>query len=70
VHEQQRLAPKKINYSWLSKENWWLCYVEQMEVFAATPSVRLKGDAVNTHSKSKLHSTALESEMLQRVFIL
>lgn len=37
------------------------------EVFAATPSVRVKVDAVTTHSTSTLHSSALESELLQRM---
>lgn len=85
LHEQQRLKPKKFQHTWLSKENWWLCYVEsegmfclvcrkhavkhpqnQKEVFGATPSVRMKGDAIKSHSKSILHAAALESEILQR----
>lgn len=39
----------------------------QRETFSGTPSVRFKVDALNTHSKCKLHSAAIESEMLQEV---
>ena len=38
----------------------------QKEVFASTPSVRLKVNAINTHNSSQLHSSALENEMLQK----
>lgn len=39
----------------------------QRETFFGTPSVRFKVDALNTHSKCKLHSTAIGSEMLPEV---
>lgn len=39
----------------------------QKETFAASPSVRFKLDAINTHKSSGLHSSALETEMTQKV---
>lgn len=39
----------------------------QNEVFVSTPSVRLKLNAISTHSSSNLHSSALQNEMLQKV---
>lgn len=39
----------------------------QRETFFGTPSVRFKVDALNTHSKCKLHSAAIGSEMLPLV---
>lgn len=39
----------------------------QKEVFASTPSVRFKSNAINTHCSSNLHASALENEILQKV---
>ncbi|VDI55299.1 Hypothetical predicted protein [Mytilus galloprovincialis] len=39
----------------------------QREVFAATPSIRFKLDAITTHNKSSLHAAALQTEMIQKV---
>lgn len=41
----------------------------QREVFAASPSIRFKIDALNTHVKSKIHCAAVESGMLQQVSV-
>lgn len=41
----------------------------QRDVFANTPSVRFKVDAINTHVNSKLHTVALQNELLQQVSV-
>ena len=38
----------------------------QMEVFASTPSIRYKSNAIKTHSTSNLHIAGLHTEMLQK----
>lgn len=39
------------------------------EIFAATPIIRFKVDAFQTHAKSSLHASALESELTQKVSV-
>ncbi|WAR07699.1 hypothetical protein MAR_017657, partial [Mya arenaria] len=78
-HEIQRLTPRKSGELWLCyvEEEGMFCLIcrkhnikhrqNLKEVFAASPILRVKVEAVTTHSTSTLYSSALEGELLQRL---
>ena len=78
--EERRIQPNKFPHSWLKKDNAWLCYVAEEGMYCLIcrkhqmrhpqnqkiPCVRLKLNAVSTHSTSSSFISDREL-MLQNV---